>query len=598
MQLLAQDDFRGGVAAPFGLARVATRIARHRVEGGTCLLLDNGDLLQGGLLDDHPTANPHAPHPAIACLNHLHYDAATLGNHDFSLGLRDLGRVLGQARHPTVLANAATPRQRPPFAPWTRLTRQLTCSDGHPRALQIGIIGFLPPQTPQWEAVLAGRLTCTDMLEAAARHLPAMRAAGCQLIVALCHGGIRPGPHQPGAENAAAALAGLDIDVVVAGHTHQTFPGPDIAPAPDIDPQTGTLSGKPAVMAGFRGSHLGVIDLTLAPDGAGWRIARATSRAEPCATAPPCPALTRLVAPAHHAARRQRARRIATSTVPLTSHFAQLGHDAGLTLIAQASRWHLRKMRARQMQGLPIVTAVAPCRSGGRVGPGHYTDIPAGPVSRQDLAALYLFSNHLAALSVTGADLRDWLERAAGQFIHLPPGTRGAPLLNPHFPAYNFEVIAGLTWQFDLAAPPLYDPEGRALQDGPGRVGNLRHRGRTVAPDQPFILATNSFRLGAHGLFAPITARAQPLLTRGPRLRDLLAQYLRRRRQVAPEAALGWGFAPVAEACALFPTAPGAQPPAALPMAPAGRDGMGFALWQLDLDAMPCIPSSPALSGA
>ena len=597
MHLLAHDYFSDSEGAPFGLARVASRIAAHRAEAENCLLLDNGDLLQGNLLGDHLAgAGARNPHPAIACLNRLGYDATTLGNHDFSFGLRALSRVLAGARYPVVLANAATPGHKPPFTPWVRLDRRIACADGSRQPLGIGIIGFLPPQTPQWEPELAGQLTCTDMLEAAAQYLPQMRAAGCAVIVALCHGGIQPGPHRPGAENAAAALAGLDIDAVVAGHTHLTFPGPDTTATALIDPLRGMLSGKPAVMPGFWGSHLGVIDLSLRYEGSRWHITAATARAESCATAPPCPDLPAPVIAADRAARRHFARRIGASTVPLNSHFTQIGHDAGLALIARASRWHLRRALERQAGALPILTAAAPFRSGGRGGPESYTQVPAGPISLRALTDLYLFPNHLAALRVTGADLRDWLERASAQFNRLRPGLPDQPLLNPRFPGYNFDVILGLNWQFDLSEPPLYHPDGSRAGDGPGRVRGLTHRGRPVAPDQPFILATNSYRLGAHGLFAPLAARAPPLLAQGPRLRDVLARYLRRCRSVAPAPCLGWEFAPIPGASALFPTAPGANAPIPA-MAPAGRDTAGFALWRLDLDAPPCIRTAPALSG-
>lgn len=578
MHLLSHDYFTDRAGAPFGLARVASRIARHRAAAANCLLFDNGDLLQGNLLGDHLAGKP-GPHPAILWLSKLGCDAATLGNHDFSHGLRALEAALAGARYPIVLANAATPGRKPPFRPWVMLERSLTCADGSLRAARIGIIGFLPPQTPQWEPALAGRLICTDMLEAAACHLPRMRAAGCAVIVALCHGGIQPGQHRKGAENAAAALARLDIDAVVAGHTHLVFPGPGLPETPDIDPARGLVAGKPAVMPGFWGSHLGVIGLSLTHDGARWHITGATARAEPCAADPPADPPPALLA-AHRAARRHFARKVGHSAVPLASHFAQLGHDAGLSLIAQASRWHLR--RALKGNRLPILVAVAPFRSGGRGGPGQYTDVPAGRLSLRALTDLYLFPNHLAALRVTGADLRDWLERASGQFATLAPGGAG-DLLDPRFPGYNFDVIAGLEWRFDLARAPLYHPDGRRLGEGPGRVTDLRFRGRPLDDEQPFILATNSYRLGAHGLFAPIAGRATPVLTEGPRLRDVLALYLRRRRRVAPRAALGWGFAPLPGASAIFRTAPDALPPPALHLTPEGQDAAGFALWRLHL---------------
>ena len=57
------------------------------------------------------------------------------------------------------------------------------------------------------------------------------------------------------------------IDAIVTGHSHLVFPSPTFDGFADVDVAAGTISGKPAVMAGFWGSHLGLIDLLLERDG-------------------------------------------------------------------------------------------------------------------------------------------------------------------------------------------------------------------------------------------------------------------------------------------------------------------------------------------
>lgn len=592
MYLLPFDYFSGRAQAPLGLARLASRIEALRAEAANCLLLDNGDLLQGNPLGDY-LAGPGAglrPHPAIACLNLLGYDAATLGNHDFSYGVAALARILAGARYPVVLANARLPGRPAPFLPWVTLTRSLQADDGTRHPIRIGIIGFVPPQTPEWEPGLAGRLTCTDIIETARDMLPRMRAAGCDLIVALCHGGITPLPVAAGAENAALALAGLDVDAVICGHTHLVFPGPDIPPSEGIDPVAGRLMGKPAVQPGFWGSHLGVIDLPLTLTADGWSVtateadAGAEVRVEDCRAAAPLPRLAAAVLPAHRATQRHFTRRAGRTQVALNSHFAQLGHDAGLALVAAASRWYVRRaLRGTAAEGLPVLTGIAPFRSGGRGGPQNYTDIPAGRLTLRSLADLYLFPNSIAAIEMTGAALRDWLERAAAQFATLQPGVANGALLAPDFPGYNFDVIAGLGWQFDLSVPPLYAPDGRAHGAGPGRVRDLCLHGRPVADDARFVLATNSYRLGEHGLFAPLVAEAPRLLETDDRMRDIIGHYLRARRRVAPVARLGWRFAPLPGTSALFITGPGVPAPQGLDLRAEGFDGAGFTRWRLSL---------------
>ena len=82
-------------------------------------------------------------------------------------------------------------------------------------------------------------------------------------------------------ENASLQLAAVDgIDAVVTGHQHRVWPSEDFA-GDGIDLAAGTLMGKPAAMAGFWGSHMGLIDLMLERDGGAWRVAACESSARP-----------------------------------------------------------------------------------------------------------------------------------------------------------------------------------------------------------------------------------------------------------------------------------------------------------------------------
>ena len=285
LHVLGYDYFTDRALPGTGLARIATRIRALRASAGTSLLLDNGDFLQGTPLADwlaeEGRLGPGELHPMFGAMNALGYDGGTLGNHDFNYGLPFLVNALAGAAFPVVCANVLTARGAAPAEdttlqpPWTVLDREVTTGDGRTLPLRIGLIGFAPPQTREWEQFSVGpRIDTRDIVAAALGHLPALRAAGADIVVALAHSGIGDATHSPGMENAATALAALDgIDVVLAGHTHQRFPGPDIAPGPAVDPVAGTLAGKPAVMAGFDGAHFGLIDLVLDHGPQGWRIA-------------------------------------------------------------------------------------------------------------------------------------------------------------------------------------------------------------------------------------------------------------------------------------------------------------------------------------
>src|SRR6056297_82491 len=168
LRLLATSDVHGTIlpfdyssgcsGGGFGLARTASLIATARAEApGACLLFDNGDFLQGTPLSDlHHLEGPSAPHPVIAAMNRLGYDAATLGNHEFNFGLDALSTALSQARFPVICANAITRRGTTPaqdetlFPPSLLIDRQVTGRNGTRQSLRIGVLGLLPPQITAW----------------------------------------------------------------------------------------------------------------------------------------------------------------------------------------------------------------------------------------------------------------------------------------------------------------------------------------------------------------------------------------------------------------------------------------------------------------
>ena len=136
-----------------------------------------------------------------------------------------------------------------------------------------------------WDAThLVGKVNTRDIVETAKAYVPKMKEEGADIIVALSHSGISADATEPGAENASLQLAAVDgIDVVFTGHQHLVFPNSkDYEGVAGADITAGTLSGKPAVMAGFWGSHMGLIDLMLEKNADGkWAIVSHTSEARP-----------------------------------------------------------------------------------------------------------------------------------------------------------------------------------------------------------------------------------------------------------------------------------------------------------------------------
>ncbi|WP_165918917.1 bifunctional 2',3'-cyclic-nucleotide 2'-phosphodiesterase/3'-nucleotidase [Rhodovulum adriaticum] len=490
--ILPYDYFADRPAQDIGLARTAGLAAQLRAEAANALLLDNGDFLQGNPLADYfgqvRGLRPGEVHPVIAAMNAAGVEVATLGNHDFDYGLDFLHAALAGAGFPVVSANVLTARGATPaddrmlVAPWVILDRHLIDEAGHSLPIRVGVIGFAPPQITRWSHPhLDGRISARDIMQAARAQVPALRAAGADLVIALCHSGLAEPDHVEGQENAGIPLAGVEgIDVVLAGHQHLTLPGPAYRGVPGVDADAGTIRGKPAVMAGFWGGHLGVIDLALGHDRGRWRILDHDSRLYPIAARQPdgtvaplvrdMPAVTRAAAPAHAETLDYVRRPVGRCTGALHSYFALAGADPCVALLAQAQRAHVRQaLKGTEHDGLPILSAVSPFKAGGRGGPEYYSDVPAGDLAIRHVADLYPYPNTVQAVRLTGAQVRAWLERAASLFNRIVPGQPDQMLMERDAPAYQFDVLDGLRYRIDLGQPARFDalggpgnPQGRA----------------------------------------------------------------------------------------------------------------------------------------
>lgn len=213
MQLLGYDYFADHPTPDLGLVPLACVIETYRADPyATTFLFDNGDFLQGNPLADHAIydAPSDMPNPMITAFNALSYDAVALGNHEFNYGIDVLNRVITDAAFPVVCANITQTDGTPVAPPYTIIEKGVMCSDGQSRPIKVGVFGVVTPQILRWDkAILDGKLTAQDIVQAADRCTRQMRDAGADIIVALCHSGIGAEEWSSHMENAAIPLAAL-----------------------------------------------------------------------------------------------------------------------------------------------------------------------------------------------------------------------------------------------------------------------------------------------------------------------------------------------------------------------------------------------------
>eukprot|EP00903_Cladosiphon_okamuranus_P022503 g20700.t1 len=592
-----------------GLARTASLINDIRAEATNSLLVDNGDFLQGNPMGDYIAyergMKEGDQHPVITAMNTVGFDASTLGNHEFNYGISFLMKSLAGAGFPVVCANiakktGASPREDETLLPpYVILDRELTDGAGKSHPIKIGLIGFVPPQVMNWDRKhLEGNVQARDIVECARAYVPEMKEKGADIIIALSHSGIGSADHSDGMENASVPLAAVEgIDAIMTGHSHLVFPSSTYAEFAGVDADKGTIHGTPAVMGGYWGSHMGLIDLMLERDGKGWRVVGHASEARPISKRNEDRSVTALVesdrsvldaVQADHDATLAYVRRAVGKTdAPLHSYFALVADDPSVQIVSIAQTWYIEQMlKGTEYDGLPILSAAAPFKAGGRGGPEYYTDVPVGDVAIKNVADLYLYPNTVRAVKVTGQQVKDWLERSAGMFNQIEPGKADQVLLNTEFPSYNFDVIDGVTYQIDLSQPPMFAPKGEVINPDTNRIVNLEFNGAPIDPAQEFIIATNNYRASGGGSFPG--AMGDTIVFEGPDTnRDVIVRYIVEQGTISPKADGNWRFAPLPETSVLFDTGPKAAAYAAnvpgVTITPAGDGPDGFARFKIAL---------------
>lgn len=606
------DYYKDAPTDKFGFTRAASLIRQARAEVKNSVLVDNGDLIQGNPIADYQAAQGYKEgksNPAVDCLNAMHYEVGTLGNHEFNYGLDYLADCIKQAKFPIVNANVVkVGTEKPYFTPYVIQEKSVVDNQGKTHKLKIGYIGFVPPQIMVWDkANLQGKVETRDIVKTAQKYVPEMKKKGADIVVALAHTGPSDEPYQEGAENSAFYLADVPhIDAVIFGHSHRLFPNKEFAKSPNADIVNGTVKGVPESMAGYWANNISVVDLGLTEHKGKWIVTSGKAVLRPIydaenkkALAENDPEITALLKPVHEATRKFVSQPIGKATDNMYSYLALVQDDPTIQIVNQAQKAYVEKVApsVAAMAGLPILSAGAPFKAGGRKNdPTGYTEVNKGELTFRNAADLYLYPNTLVVVKATGEQLKEWLECSAGMFKQIDPTSdKPQSLIDWEvFRTYNFDVIDGVNYEYDLTKPARYDGECKLINPESHRVVNLTYQGKPVDPKAEFLIATNNYR--AYGNKFPGTGDQHIVYASPDENRQILADYIKvtseKEGSVNPSADKNWRFTPIKGNDKLdvrFETSPSEQAAqfikekAQYPMKQVGTDEVGFAVYQIDL---------------
>jgi 2',3'-cyclic-nucleotide 2'-phosphodiesterase/3'-nucleotidase len=417
-----------------------------------------------------------------------------------------LHKARGEARFPWLSANTLrSGTDEPAFTPY--VVREVA-------GVRVGILGLTTPAIPSWEnpAHFAG-LAFIDPVASARRWVEVLRTQErVDVVVAAVHFGInqnladgRVPPGEMPNENPALPLAQTvpGIDLMFLAHTHTNIAGLSV---------NGVLISQ----AGRWGDRLARADVFLErPDRSSrWRILAKASTTLPISlTTTPDPEILDLVRPYHEATQTWLSQPVGRSAIALSSREARLRDSAIIDLIH----------RVQLDAGKADISFAAAFTLD--------ATLPAGDVTVRDLAALYIYENTLAVVELTGAEVKDALEHAAGYFRAYQPGLTPAELVDPVIPGYNFDTAEGVEYTLDLRRP-----RG-------DRVVDLRFGGAPIDLNRRFRVAINNYRLNGGGGYR-MFRNARVVDQANQEIRELMIDWVRRNPEIPSAPTGNWRLLP------------------------------------------------------
>jgi 5'-nucleotidase len=196
------------VAGRGGYLRRLEMIKQERAKDAQLLLFDSGDFSQGS-----PYYTLYKGDVEMGLMNLMHYDAATIGNHEFDFGLDNMARLFRKAQFPIVCANydfTGTPVEGT-VKPYVIIKR---------KGLKIGVFGLCPEMKGLVDENKCVGVKYLDPIATANKVADYLKnTAKCDLVVCLSH----LGWDILGTDDVELIPATRNIDLVLGGHSHTYF---------------------------------------------------------------------------------------------------------------------------------------------------------------------------------------------------------------------------------------------------------------------------------------------------------------------------------------------------------------------------------------
>ena len=196
-----------------GVSKRHTILQKIRSEEEHVLLLDSGDIFQGT-----PYFNTFNGELEMKLMSLLQYDAATMGNHDFDIGLEGFLNAKQFAIFPFLCANYD-------FSETILAGHTKAYQIFHKAGIKIGVFGVGVALKGLVSEDKYGKTRYLDPISTANKIASELKSKSCDLVICLSHLGFEYENKSINSDRKLAAET-QNIDIILGGHTHSFFDKP------------------------------------------------------------------------------------------------------------------------------------------------------------------------------------------------------------------------------------------------------------------------------------------------------------------------------------------------------------------------------------
>jgi 5'-nucleotidase len=462
-----------------GIARRVTLIKTlQKQNNNSCfLILDAGDFAQGTIF-----FNLYNGIPDVEFMNKLHYDALTIGNHEFDKGSEVLAAMIDEAKFPFLAANLSFNEKSPLY----KKTLPYTIIDC--KGCTVGIIGLVTDEV-RIISNIGEHTKVLDPARSAQKYINEIKNK-TDLIIILSHLGYEEDKKLSG------KISGANI--IIGGHSHTTTYKPTIVK--DLNNNDVII-----VQAGEFGKNLGSLKVSVDND----RVSLIDFNLIPVdSTIKPDTEVNKTLDRL-----KLEYEKIATKIVGETKTFINLIRDEVRTKETSGGNFFVDAIKYK----FPEVDVVL--QNGGAIRSDRI--LPPGKISLAEIIEIHPFENEVILFDLKGKDLKACLERSVSAL----PYSQG-----------GFLQVSGLVFTADVSNPPQVLSENYLqIKKNGNRVVNVFVNGSPLDPEKTYRIASNSYLLNGGDGFWPMKKGATNIYNTGMSITQVVVDYLEKNSPVNPE---------------------------------------------------------------